>query len=64
MDTKPFWTSKTLIFNVIAGAVVVAGYFGYADFIPDEKAMALIMAIVNMVLRFVTTQPVSLLGGK
>lgn len=57
MDPKPFWKSKTLWANVVAlvtaaGAVVM----GQADWQTVLGPVAL--AIVNMILRFVTKQPV------
>ena len=51
--------SKTILFNVVAVVVFVAMSFGYADFAPDPELMALAAAILNIVLRFVTTEPVS-----
>lgn len=60
MDQKPFYTSKTLWFNLLAVAVFVAGSFGYADFLPDPDLLALAAAVLNLGLRFATRQPVSL----
>ncbi len=58
--SKPFWQSKTLWFNVLAAGVFVAGSAGYADFAPDADVMAVVAAVLNVVLRFVTRQPVAL----
>jgi len=60
MDGKPIWRSKTFWFNVIALVVFVATRFGYADFTPDPDLMAAAAAILNIVLRLVTREPVRL----
>lgn len=60
MDTKPFYTSKTLAFNAVAVAVFVASVFGFADFAPDPDVMALVAVAVNLALRFVTSKKVTL----
>ena len=56
---KPWYASKTLWFNLLAAAVFVAGYFGYSDFAPDQNLLALVAAVVNLVLRFVTRQAIT-----
>lgn len=64
METKPWFASKTLWANLIAGAVTLAGAFGVdVGLDPDAQASLVggIMVVVNIALRFVTTQP---LGGK
>ncbi len=61
MDSKPFWASKTFWFNMLALAVAVATAFGYGDFqpSPDVQGLALgIVALINIILRFVTTQKI------
>lgn len=58
METKPFWASRTLWINLIAGLVIVAGAFGLDLDVTPETQTALvggIMAIVNIILRFITT---------
>jgi len=60
METKPWYTSKTLYANLIAGAVTVAGVFGVdLGLSPEAQAqlVAGVMVVVNIVLRFVTTKP-------
>ena len=60
-EPKPFWQSKTFWFNVLALVVTVAGAFGYRQFqpSPDVGELALgIVALVNIILRFVTKRPV------
>lgn len=59
MDQKPFYTSKTLWFNVLAVVVFLAGSLGYADFAPSADVMAIAAAVLNLVLRFATRQPVA-----
>jgi hypothetical protein len=58
-NAKPFYQSKTLVFNAVAVVVFVATAFGFADFAPDAELMALAAAVLNIVLRFVTSKPVS-----
>ena len=60
MTGKAFWKSKVLWFNVLAGALVVAGMLGYAEFTPDADVLALVVAAMNLVLRLFTQQPVGL----
>ena len=60
---KPFYLSKTFWFNVLFLAGGVAAYFGFADFKPTDNVMELTsvaVAVINIILRFVTTQPISL----
>ena len=39
----------------------VAEHFGYVDFAPDAGLMALVAAVVNIILRFMTKTPVKIL---
>jgi len=58
---KPAIQSKTIIFFVLSLLVAIAGYFGYADFIPEEAFGPIggaIMAIVGIILRVVTDKEV------
>jgi hypothetical protein len=60
---KWFLNSKTFWFNVIAFAVAVAQAFGFGGFTPDPQLAEYItvaVALINIVLRFATKQPVSL----
>mgnify|MGYP007047823503 CR=1 FL=1 len=61
-DSKPAWASKTLWVNLIALLVSVGAAFG-VDLGLDTEAQASlvggIMAVVNIVLRVMTTQPVT-----
>ena len=62
MDTgKQWYASKTIIFNVIALVVLVAGAFGFGDFQADmwvAQAATAIIAAVNLWLRFQTARPI------
>jgi hypothetical protein len=60
MESKKFYQSKTFWFNVIALVVMVLGAFGYKGEVPEEWAALVpaILAIVNLVLRFITKQPI------
>ncbi len=63
METgKPFWASKTLWANVVAFVAVLATTLGVDLGLDAESQLALvggIMAVVNIVLRFVTTEPIA-----
>lgn len=58
---KWFPKSKTIVFNLLAVAVFAAQYLGFADFKLDPEIIALLSAVANLVLRFVTDTPVSIL---
>lgn len=65
MNTKPFWQSKTIIFNVLAIIVLVATQFGFADFTLDQhtidtvlKILAGVTALANVGLRYMTDKPI------
>lgn len=62
MDTKIAWTSKTLWFNVLALICAVAVAFGYQGELPEEWKtwVTVIVTIINIILRFITKQPVAL----
>ena len=60
MIDKDFWKSKTLWFNLLAGVLIVAEMLGYSDFVADDAWLALVTAVANFVLRWVTSQPVAL----
>lgn len=63
MDTKPFWRSKTVAFNVLMTVVEVAALLKDSPLIP-EKAMPYVVAahgIGNILIRiFFTTKPLTL----
>lgn len=63
MLSKRFYLSKTFWFNVFALVAVVVASFGYGDFTPDSKVYeygALLVTLINLVLRFVTKKGISL----
>lgn len=62
---KPWWQSKTIIFNVIFGVLAVAtvllNHYGFDEFVPSEEVVeivGLVVAIVNVILRAVTREPI------
>jgi len=57
--TKLFYLSKTFWFNILAVLVVIANYFGYADFELDETIITLVVALVNLFLRWVTKEGIT-----
>lgn len=61
METKPIWQSKTAIFNLLGLGVGVLQLLGQANVISPDN-LALMMGAGNLLLRFVTNQPVSLTG--
>lgn len=69
MESKPIWESKTFWANVIAFSVAALGVvldMSDALALPDkwEVYLTLAVALMNVGLRFITSQPVSLRGGK
>lgn len=61
MDVKPFYQSKTVWFNILFVLVALAGYFGFTDYQPSAdvaELAAVIIAVVNVVLRFLTKSAV------
>ncbi len=67
MDVKEFWKSKTFWFNALALLVLIAQGFGFADFANDPRLAdyaAMVITAINIVLRFVTAQPVGLTAKK
>jgi uncharacterized membrane protein len=57
---KKWYLSKTLWFNVLALVAVVSASFGYTGELPAEVMVYVpaIVALINLVLRFVTKEPV------
>lgn len=59
-NTKPFWASKTLWANFVAFLVVVSTAFGFDLGLDPDSQLAVVggvMAVVNVALRLMTTQP-------
>lgn len=58
---KPVINSKTIGFFVLYLVMLVANYYGYADFIPEEafgELGILIVSVVGIILRFVTNKEI------
>lgn len=58
---KPWWTSRTIISNVVFIIVAIAAVFGFQISISEEwiTLIGVLMGIVNIWLRKTTTQPLS-----
>ena len=62
MESKSFLASKTLWVNLIAGIATVSGAFGLDLGLDAETQTAIatgVLAVVNIVLRLVTTKPLT-----
>lgn len=62
MEAKPWYASKTLITNLVAGAVAIATAFGLDLGMTPEAQTAIvggIMAVANIILRLTTKGPIS-----
>lgn len=62
MEAKSIFASRTLWANVIGGAVAIGTAFGLDLDIDAEAQTAIvggIMAVVNIILRFMTSAPVT-----
>jgi len=66
METKPWYQSKTIIFNALAILVLIASQFGFSEFQLDQDTIDMVLkilagatAVTNVGLRFVTKQPVA-----
>ena len=60
---KPIFKSKTLWFNFLALAVIIAGNFGFGEFTPDAwvNDMGIVaVVLINFVLRFSTNKPLGI----
>lgn len=56
----PWYKSKQFYFNVLTVLITVAAAFGFQEFTPDPRAAViaqLLVAIVNVVLRFAFPSP-------
>ena len=58
MDSKPWYTSKTLWVNAIAFAALLVQSFG-TGFVIDAEHQIGILAVINLVLRLVTKTGIS-----
>lgn len=62
MESKVWWASRTLWANIVGGAVAVGTAFGLDLGLDTEAQTAIVggvMTIINVVLRFMTTAPVT-----
>src|SRR3990167_7665357 len=59
MDGKKWYTSKTIIFNLVSGLVAIGASMQGQDLPPNvEKMFASLVMIGNVILRFVTNTSV------
>ncbi len=62
-ETKPIWASKTFWTNVIGGGAMIASAAGMDLGLDEDTQTQIIggiLAVANVILRFVTTQPVTM----
>ena len=55
---KPFWQSKTVLFNAAWAAVLA--FCSYEGIEISENVMEVILLVGNVLLRFITNGPISL----
>lgn len=63
--TKPLWQSKTFWVNLISATIAILEGQQITNIIPADwqaEVIALVFAL-NIALRYITTQPVSLTGS-
>ena len=63
METKPFYLSKTLWFNLLSIVVIVAGVLGFGEFEMDPTVQAAVVAVINLLLRLYTDRPIGMKNG-
>lgn len=61
VEAKPWWKSATLIFNVLAALVAILTEVSTAVNLPADTSrwIMLAIAVINVILRFRTVQPVT-----
>ena len=61
MDGKPFWASKTIWVNGVSVLAAILGAAGIASIGVEvqAEAVAVVMGVINIVLRFMTDKPVA-----
>jgi len=67
MEAKSIFASRTLWANVVGGALAIGTAFGLDLPVDEETKTAIVggvMAIVNIVLRFMTKAPVTVTRGE
>ena len=61
MDAKPFWQSKTFWVNLSALIIAIGQQYVNPELMPTEGDLsAIVLSIVNLILRFVTKSQVTL----
>lgn len=58
-ETKPWYTSKTLWFNLVSGIVLLVKS-KYPQFVVPDDVFAAIILLVNFVLRLVTKKGIEI----
>ena len=59
MESKPAWRSKTLWVNLISIGAIIGAAYGFEIDTETQAVLATgILAVVNIILRFVTNQPI------
>jgi hypothetical protein len=65
MDAKVWWQSKTVWFNIVTIALAILGFLmvtqaaGGLPFDIDSRWLVLVSGIGNIILRFLTNQPLT-----
>lgn len=58
---KNWYQSKTILFNILALVVMIAGAFGFGGFTPSpevQEIASVLMTVMNIVLRFYTSKSI------
>lgn len=55
---KPFWKSKTILFNVLAGGALY--FVNLPEVAAAPELVAIVVAGINLVLRAITKEPVGI----
>ena len=60
MEPRPLWKTKTFWFNILSAALLIAALPEFTALIPELwiKYVVFAQAAGNIVLRYVTTEPV------
>ena len=58
IEEKKWYVSKTVWFNILAVVLILANANGFAGFELDANIQAAVVAILNLVLRFMTKGPI------